>query len=96
MDRSVDGEPIRYDGRTFTRGIGVHSRSKLTWALDGRYRTFRTRYAIAGDLPYANVTVRISLDGKVVHEQADVVTGTLSPVITIGLGQAKSLTLEVD
>jgi hypothetical protein len=95
-DRTVTGDPIRFGQRTFTRGIGVHAYSSLTYELDGRYRAFRTQYAIDGSWPYANVTVRIKLDDRVVHEQADVRSGNLAPVITIPLENAKSLTLEVD
>src|SRR5262249_55982084 len=70
-DRAVDGEPIRFGDRTFARGIGVHSYSRLTWNLDPSFKAFRTQYAISGDRPYANVAVRIKLDGQVVHEQND-------------------------
>jgi hypothetical protein len=99
MDRTVRGEPIRFGDRTFARGIGVHAYSRLTWQLpDGgkRYKTFRTRYAIDGDKPYANVTVRVKLDEKVVHEAQDFVAGALSDVVQVPLAGAKALTLEVD
>lgn len=96
MDQSVSGDPIRFGDRTFTRGIGVHSRSVIRWPLDGQYRSFRTQYAIDGELPYANVTVRILLDDQVVHERADFAAGELSPVVQLPLGNARQLVLEVD
>ena len=96
MDRTVRGDPIRFGDRTFTRGIGVHSRSVIAWPLDGTYKTFRTQYAIDGELPYANVTVRIRLDDKVVHERADFTAGELSNVVQVPLEGAKRLVLEVD
>jgi len=98
MDRTVRGEPIRFADRTFPRGIGVHAQSKLVWQLPegNRYKTFRTQYAIDGDKPYANVTVRVKLDDKVVHEQADFVAGKLADVVKAPLAGAKTLTLEVD
>jgi len=96
MDRTVRGDPIRVSGRVVSRGIGVHSRSKLTWPLDGTYAAFRTQYAIDGDYPYANVTVRVKLDDKVVHEQTDVTAGPPSQVVQVPLEGAKTLTLEVD
>ncbi|HEY7090465.1 MAG TPA: NPCBM/NEW2 domain-containing protein [Tepidisphaeraceae bacterium] len=96
-DRAVDGELIRFGDRTFARGIGVHSYSRLTWNLDPSFKVFRTQYAISGDRPYANVAVRIKLDGQVVHEQNDFRAGTLSPPVMIELsGEARQLTLEVD
>jgi hypothetical protein len=96
-DRSVDGEPIRVGDRTFARGIGVHSYSRLSFALDPAWRAFRTQYAIAGEWPYANVTVRIKLDDRVVHERSDVRSGTLAQPVLIELsGGEMLLTLEVD
>ncbi len=96
MDRSVTGDSIRFGNRTYARGIGVHSKSTLTWPLDGSYKSFRTQYAIDGNLPYADVDVRVLLDGKVAHEAKGVRFGVLSPVVSVDLGSAKTITLEVD
>jgi hypothetical protein len=97
MDRAVDGEPIRFGERTFSRGIGVHSYSRITFPIDPAMRAFRTQYAIAGDWPYANVTVRIKLDSQVAYEKKDVRGGVLASPVLIDLnGHAQTLTLEVD
>jgi hypothetical protein len=39
-DRSASGTPLKLAGRTFDKGIGVHARSQLTFALDGKYEKF--------------------------------------------------------
>ncbi len=96
MNTNVLGEPIKFAAKTYTHGIGVHSKSLLTWALDGTYKSFRTQFAIDGNQPYADVDVRILLDGKVVHETKDLKTGILSPVTTVDLGSAKTISLVVD
>ena len=96
MDRSVEGTEIRFKEQTFSRGIGVHAYSRLTWPLDGTFEAFRTRYAVDGDGALADVNVRIRLDDKVVYEQQHVRAGLLSPVVGLDLGSAKTLTLEVD
>ena len=97
MDRNWMGRHgIEFKGQPFAHGIGVHAYSKLTWPLDGKFQTFRTRYAIDGDSGVADATVRIRLDDKVVYEQQHVRAGTLSPVILKDLAGAKTLTLEVD
>lgn len=97
MERSWLGEHgIEFKGRPFAHGIGVHAYSRLSWALDGSYEAFRTRYAIEGDSGLADATVRIKLDDKVVYEKQHVRSGWLSPVIVQDLGGAKKLTLEVD
>lgn len=95
MDRSVTGEPIKFGNKVYAHGIGVHSHSKITWPLDGSYKTFRTQYAVDGKLPRADVDVRILLDDKVVHEVKNFRAGTLAPVFQVDLGNAKSITLEV-
>jgi hypothetical protein len=97
MDATVEGSrDLRFGGKTFRRAIGVHAYSKLTWPLDGSYAAFRTQYAVDERLSQADMTVRIKLGDKVVHEKQNVRGGTLSPVITVDLAGAKSLTLEVD
>lgn len=99
MDSTVGGKPIQFGGRTYGRGIGVHAFSRIEYKLDGAYEAFRTQYAIAQDAKrqYADVTVRILLDGKPVHEQAHVKADVLSPVVMVDLSkEAKVLTLEVD
>ena len=83
MDESVSGEPLRFKEDVFSHGIGVHAYSRLSWALDGSFAAFRTRYAIEGEGSegeHADVVVRIKLDGKTVYEQQHVRAGVLSPV----------------
>ena len=98
MDRTVAGKPIAFADRTYARGIGIAPYSKITWPLDqaGDYKFFRTQYAMAGKGQYADATVRIKLDDKVVHERKEFPAGELSPVVIVPLNGAKTLTLEVD
>ncbi|HEX2971300.1 MAG TPA: NPCBM/NEW2 domain-containing protein, partial [Tepidisphaeraceae bacterium] len=99
MDRTVGGKAIQFGSRVFGRGIGVHAYSRLDYALDGSYEAFRTQYAISQEdrRQYADVTVRIKVDGKVVHEQGNFRADVLSDVVMIDLPrEAKMLTLEVD
>jgi hypothetical protein len=97
MDATVEGsKDLRFGGKTFRRAVGVHAYSKLTWPLDGTYAAFRTQYAVDERLTQADMTVRIRVGDKVVHEKQNVRGGTLSPVITVDLAGAKSMTLEVD
>jgi len=96
IDRSWTGGPINFKDTSYAHGIGVHAYSRLTWALDGKYEAFRTRFAVDGDSPEADVTVRVKLDDKTVFEQPHVRAGALSPVVVQDLAGAKKLTLEVD
>ncbi len=96
MNQSVTGGPIRFGNRTYDQGIGVHAYARLRFDLPPGYRLFRTQYAIDGNGALADVTVRIYLDQKRVYERTGVKAGWLSPVVELPLGQAKTLTLEVD
>jgi len=99
MNVDFEGGPIRFRERVYPRAIATHAYSRLTWPLDGGYAAFRTRYALdpkASGGHGGDVTVRIRLDDKVVHEKANVRAGELSDPILIDLGSAKELTLEVD
>jgi hypothetical protein len=96
MNTTVAGEPMRANGRPIAHGIGVHSYSRLSWPIERSVLSFRTQYAIDGDQPYADVTVRIKLDGKVVHELQSLRAGKTSPVIAINTNGARKITLEVD
>jgi hypothetical protein len=97
MNRTVLGELIRFGGRTYERGIGVHAYSRLAWEFDAaRYKAFRAQYALDGQLPYANVTVRIKLDERVAHEVKDFRAGAISPLVVLDTRGAKRITLEVD
>jgi hypothetical protein len=95
MDRTVEDKPIRLGKTTFARGIGVHSHTVLEWELDGGFEALRTQYAIdEGRNEKADVTVRIKLDGKTVHERENFRAGVLSDVVMIPLAGARRLTLE--
>jgi len=98
MDKTVSGKPISFGERTYARGIGVAPYSRLTWSLDGagEYKAFRTQYAMDSRGAYADVTVRIKLDDKVVHERKDFAAGEISPLVVVPIKGAKTLTLEVD
>lgn len=99
MNSDFEGGPIRFRDRVYPRAIATHSYSKISWPLDGSYTAFRTRYALDPKAAGGNggdVTVRIKLDDKVVHERLNVRAGVLSDPVVIDLGSAKELTLEVD
>jgi hypothetical protein len=97
FDRTVaEGRPIAEKYPGFHHGIGCHSYSKLVYDLDGKWAGFRTQFAVDTDSPLADVTVRIYLDDKVVMEEKNVKAGRVHPVTVVGLGAAKTISLEVD
>ncbi|CAA9403280.1 MAG: CBM51, partial [uncultured Phycisphaerae bacterium] len=99
MNADFDGNPVRFRDRVYPRAIATHSYSKLTWPLDGTYAAFRARYAMdpkAAAGTGGDVTVRVLLDDKVVHERKNVRPGQLSDPVVLDVTGAKTISLEVD
>ncbi len=97
IDRDVLGGPITVGGRTFERGVGVHSRSKLTYDLRGAYRELVTSFGIDDDSgPHADVSVVILVDGKRRFERAHVRRGPLEGPVRLDVTHAKRIELVVD
>ena len=96
-DRNVLGGPISVAGRSFEHGIGVHSRSSLTYDLQGAYTQFVTSFGIDDDSgPYADVSVLILVDGKRRFAQEHLRRGQLSDPLRLDVTRAKRIELIVD
>lgn len=64
-DRNVAGDDLRLGQSTFVKGLGMHSESRITYALDGGYRRFEALVGIdPGADPRAEVRINILVDGK--------------------------------
>jgi len=96
-DRSVDGNPLRLGDRSYRKGLGVHSRCELTYALDGAYRRFLADVGIDEEVgEKGNVDVAVLVDGQVRFERK-AVTGRDAPLpVAVDVAGAKRLTLRVD
>ena len=63
------GRPITLFGKTYRRGLCIHSKTKLTYRLRGDFRRFRAVMGIdQGVEGKGNVDVVISADGKVLEK----------------------------
>lgn len=97
IDRNVLGGPIKIGGRTFERGIGVHSRSRLVYRLDEGSRRFVCGYGLDDESgPLADVDVKILLDGKVAHRATGVRADGRVRRVSIELNGARQVELLVD
>lgn len=99
VDRSVAGNDLRLAGNTFDKGIGMHSASRLTYALDGQYRRFEAVVGldeITGKLGRA--TVRVVVDGKAqdLGWNGDLKGSDAPRTLNVNLTGAKELTLVVE
>jgi hypothetical protein len=90
---------LRLGGQSFDKGLGVHSRTALTYRLDGKYRRFE---AVVGlddaSGRRGHVTVRILVDGvdRTPETVRELAHGGGAKAVRVDLRGAKALTLDVD
>ncbi|MGE0709524.1 MAG: NPCBM/NEW2 domain-containing protein [Planctomycetota bacterium] len=104
-DQNVTGGPLRLDGATFAKGLGVHSYCKLTYRLDKKFKTFRATVGLDDGVKYlgepglGGVIFRVLLDGKPAKELESGVRikkGEKGRELTIDVSDAQTLTLVAD
>src|SRR5437588_568541 len=64
-DGSVTGHELRLAGSTFDKGLGLHSESRVTYALSGKYQWFEARVGLDPERgKKGRVRIRVLLDGR--------------------------------
>lgn len=102
FDHPVDdpGVTIRTAYPPYRHGIGVHSYTRLTYAVPDGFAAFRTEFQverIAGsDMTKADLNVRILADGQVAKEFDHVRYGATHDAVVVDVAGKKELSLEVD
>ena len=98
VDGSIGGGPLEVRGRWSANGLGMTSRTRMTWDLDGRHRVFCATVAIddtatgGGDVVFG-----VLLDGRSVWSSGPVRGGQRPRAAgPVDLGDARTLTLVVD
>jgi hypothetical protein len=76
--------------------IAARPYSRITWAIEGKPDTFKTRFAVAGSGPLAQCQIRIWLDDRKVLDRADLTSDTALETFETRIGDARTVTLEVD
>lgn len=97
MDRSVSGGAITMQDQVFERGIGVHSKTELTFELGGNYESFAATIGIDDAVrPLGNVIFLILGDDRALFE-SDPISGRDPPrTVLVDVRSVKALTLIVD
>lgn len=101
-DSSVVGTPLSMRGKTYRKGLGVHSYSLLEYDIAGDYQRFRaviglddTAYPESGDPNVGKALFRVFRDGEKIFERA--MSWKDEPVsIDLPVRGARRLALEVD
>ena len=101
VDRSCMNGPLASGGRSWSRGIGVHAPSRLTWRLESGWSALRGLVALDDSVLrnefHGSVVFRVHVDGEVRWE-SPLLTGGDAPLAMppIELSGARELVLEVD
>jgi hypothetical protein len=96
-DRNVLGNPLSIGGRTFERGLGLHSRTQLSYAIGGEFERLAATVGIDDAVrPLGSVVMQVIGDGKMLFD-----SGALSGVdpprdILVDVSGVQTLTLLVD
>ena len=97
FDKSVAGTPISLDGRVYERGLGVHSRTELTFDIGGDYEMFVATIGIDDSVrPRGSVVFRVIGDGRVMYESGIVTGKDESFDIRVDVSDMQTLRLIVD
>ncbi|MEO6597393.1 MAG: NPCBM/NEW2 domain-containing protein [Planctomycetota bacterium] len=96
-DRSVAGPGLVLGGKTFTRGIGLVPRTRLTYDLGGKYDLFDAMIGIDDrGGPQAHALFRVYVDGTLAFESEAKTLGKPAEAVSVELHKCKQLAIEVD
>lgn len=96
-DANVLGRPLRVNGQWYAKGIGMHSRSRLTYVLDGNYTEFATEVALdeaAG--PEGSAVCYVFVGRELKYRSPELLPGAPPVAVRVDVADAQSLTLVVD
>ncbi len=98
-DTTIDPSlPIRLRGQRFTKGLSLHSRTQLTWALDRKYSSLEAIVGVDDEVAFnqvSKVSVTITGDGETVFQK--ILTTSEEPVpLKIDVTGIATLSILVD
>lgn len=97
-NETMDGEPLRLGGKTYSRGLWVHSKTTLRYALGGAFSRFEAVTGIDDEIPRRDKTkarLTIRADERVVFDE-DIWISDPPRALKCNLGNAQVLEIVVD
>ncbi|MCS7304817.1 MAG: NPCBM/NEW2 domain-containing protein [Thermoguttaceae bacterium] len=96
-DRSVTGSWLRSAGRRYLKGLGVHSKASLKYALQGRYSRLEAELGLDDtSRGRGSVIFRVVTDGKEVFRSQPISSGDPPLPIRLDMTGVQELELIVD
>jgi alpha-galactosidase len=94
--KSVEGNPLRIDGRTFERGVGTHANGIMSIDLGGGVDSFEAMVGVDDEASEkASIAFRVTVDGKVMFDSGTMRHEAPRQVALRDLRGAKRMQLEV-
>jgi hypothetical protein len=96
-DVNLLGEPLKMEGHTYARGVAVHSRSALTYDLNGRYATFEALVGFdESSRGQGRVDCRVFADDREIYANPDLRATDPLAKLSLSVAGADQLRLLVD
>jgi hypothetical protein len=99
-DADVMGNPLRLDGKTYRKGLGVHAYSKLVYKLGGRFSRLRAVIGLDDEARerrdvVGTVRFQVLVDGKPALGEHGCALSTRDPAKAIDVDVAGASTIEL-
>jgi len=96
INAAVSGGPLSLAGRIYQTGLGLHSFSEITYAIDGKYSQFVTFVGIDDAVrPAGNAELTILGDGKALGKTIQLTGKDEAKTVRIDVTGVKLLTIRV-
>jgi len=96
-DRTFSGRPIRLGGRTFDKGLCMHSRARLRYRIEPGFVQFAAAAGVLDEMgERGDVDLRVFGDDRLLWEATGVHGGEAPRSVLIDLAGVTTLTLEAD
>jgi hypothetical protein len=97
LDHSQGGRPLRLGGRVYSRGLGVHARSALTYAVVGSYKKFEATVGVDSEVGNGgSVVFRVMGDDRTLFQSPVLHGGEAPASVSVDVSGVVLLRLEVD
>ncbi len=94
---SVQGRPLRLQGKTYARGVGSHAAGVFYVELDGSVKRFQTTVGVDDDSNGpGSIGITLVGDGKVLFKSPVLKTGGTPAVVDVDLSGVTKLTVKMD
>ena len=97
LDANVNGTRLRAGGSIYSKGVGMHSASRLTWQLEKPYRRFEADLAIDDQTENrGSVVFRVFAGSRELYKSPVIRGGDKPLPISVEVGDVRQLSLIVD